>query len=147
MVYSNWRKRSIDGTMTGIVRLETSTATGIDFARQLADLSSAVLPEFATEWGRDPRAPQNLYPVAQLERELHHRLGDKALIKRAMSPRYGAIMTDQNRRAVGMVLGTESSTPLEWWVASIQMRICNSTMSSRCVPSFPGTSMFRFLAW
>ena len=78
------QKRSIDGTMTGIVRLETSTATGIDFARQLADLSSAVLPGFATEWGRDPRAPQNLYPVAQLERELHHRLGDKVLIKRAI---------------------------------------------------------------
>jgi hypothetical protein len=77
-------RRPIDGTMTGIVRLETSTATGIDFARQLADLTSAVLPGFATEWGRDPRAPQNLYPVAQLERELHHRLGDKALIKRAI---------------------------------------------------------------
>jgi hypothetical protein len=77
-------RRSIDGTMTGIVRLETSIATGIDFARQLADLTSAVLPVFATEWGRDPRAPQNLYPVAQLERELHHRLGDKLLIKRAI---------------------------------------------------------------
>jgi hypothetical protein len=77
-------RRPIDGTMTGIVRLETSTAVGIDFARQLADLTSAVLPGFATEWGRDPRAPQNLYPVAQLERELHHRLGDKLLIKRSI---------------------------------------------------------------
>jgi hypothetical protein len=77
-------RRPIDGTMTGIVRLETSTAAGIDFARQLADLTSAVLPGFATEWGRDPRAPQNLYPVAQLERELHHRLGDKLLIKRSI---------------------------------------------------------------
>ncbi|MCW5714481.1 MAG: ATP-binding protein [Bauldia sp.] len=26
-------------------------------------------------------------------------------------------MTDSNRRPVGMVLGTEASTPLEWWVA------------------------------
>jgi uncharacterized protein len=69
-------RRPIDGTMTGIVRLETSTSTGIDVARQLADLTSAVLPRFATEWGRDPRAPQNLYPIAQLERELHYRLGD-----------------------------------------------------------------------
>jgi hypothetical protein len=93
-------RRPIDGTMTGIVRLETSTATGIDFAYQLADLTSAVLPRFATEWGRDPRAPQNLYPVAQLERELHHRLGDKVLIKRAIESAL-----------------TESSTPLEWWVA------------------------------
>jgi hypothetical protein len=26
-------------------------------------------------------------------------------------------MPDENRRPIGMVLGTESSTPLEWWVA------------------------------
>ena len=26
-------------------------------------------------------------------------------------------MVDPNRTPVGMVLGTESSTPLEWWVA------------------------------
>jgi hypothetical protein len=77
-------RRPINGTMTGIVRLETSAAAGLDSARQLADLSSALLPMFATEWGRDPRAPQNLYPVAQLERELHHRLGDRLLIKRAI---------------------------------------------------------------
>src|SRR5262249_29030857 len=55
-------RRSVDGTMTGIVRLETSTATGIDFARQLADLTSAVLPSLATEWGRDPRAPKTSIP-------------------------------------------------------------------------------------
>lgn len=77
-------RRPIDGTMTGIVRLETATTDGIDAARRVADLTSAVLPRFATEWGRDPRAPQNLYPIAQLERELHHRLGDRLLIRRSI---------------------------------------------------------------
>jgi hypothetical protein len=77
-------RRTIDGMMTGIVRLEVSTATGVDFAMRLADITAATLPRFATEWGRDPRAPQNLYPVAQLERDLHHRLGDRTLISRAI---------------------------------------------------------------
>jgi len=77
-------RRLIDGTMTGIVRLETATAAGLEAARRLADLTAAVLPRFATEWGKDPRAPQNLYPVAQLERELHHRLGDRMILRRAI---------------------------------------------------------------
>ena len=41
----------------------------------LADLSQAVLPRFASAEYKDPRAPQNLYPVAGLERELRRRLG------------------------------------------------------------------------
>lgn len=77
-------RRPIDGIMTGIVRLETATTDGVDAARRLADLTSAALPRFATEWGRDPRAPQNVYPIAQLERELHHRLGDQLLIRRSI---------------------------------------------------------------
>jgi len=77
-------RRPIDGTMTGIVRLETSTAGGIEAAREIADVTARALPKFATEWGRDPRAPQNLYPVSQLESEMHHRLGDRALIRRAI---------------------------------------------------------------
>jgi hypothetical protein len=77
-------RRPIDGFMTGIVRLETPVAMGAGPAGQLADVTAAVLPRFATEWGRDPRAPQNLYPVAQLERDLHHRLGDQIMIKRSI---------------------------------------------------------------
>jgi hypothetical protein len=76
--------RPIDGTMTGIVRLEVSAEVGIEKARSLADLTTALLPGFASVVGRDPRAPQNLYPVAQLERVLRHRLGDGALLKRAV---------------------------------------------------------------
>ncbi|MEX0749641.1 MAG: hypothetical protein WD359_02440 [Dehalococcoidia bacterium] len=76
--------RPIDGAMTGVVRLEVATSIGLDNARVLADLTTAVLPRFASVVGRDPRAPQNLYPVGQLERVLRHRLGDAELIKRAL---------------------------------------------------------------
>jgi hypothetical protein len=76
--------RPIDGGMTGIVRLEVATSIGLERARELADLTTAVLPRFASVVGRDPRAPQNLYPVGQLERVLRHRLGDAALVKRAL---------------------------------------------------------------
>jgi hypothetical protein len=76
--------RPIDGGMTGIVRLEVATSIGLEKARELADLTTSVLPRFASVVGRDPRAPQNLYPVGQLERVLRHRLGDAALVKRAL---------------------------------------------------------------
>lgn len=76
--------RPIDGMMTGVVRLEVPKEVGIERARALADLTTAVLPRFASVVGRDPRAPQNLYPVGQLERVLRHRLGDAALVKRAV---------------------------------------------------------------
>lgn len=76
--------RPIDGGMTGMVRLEVATSIGLERARELADLTTSVLPRFASVIGRDPRAPQNLYPVGQLERILRHRLGDAALVKRAL---------------------------------------------------------------
>lgn len=76
--------RPIDGTMTGVVRLEVPKETGLEQARALADITTAVLPRFASVVGRDPRAPQNLYPVAQLERILRHRLGDAELVRRAL---------------------------------------------------------------
>lgn len=76
--------RRIDGAMTGVVRLEVATETGLDRACILADLATALLPRFASVVGRDPRAPQNLYPISQLERVLRHRLGDAALVKRAL---------------------------------------------------------------
>jgi hypothetical protein len=60
-------RRAIDGAMAGLVRLEVLTNGGIDHARELAELTSVVLPKFAPIPGRDPRAPQNLYPVGALE--------------------------------------------------------------------------------
>lgn len=76
--------RRIDGAMTGVVRLEVAKEVGVDRARSLADLTTTVLPRFASVVGRDPRAPQNLYPVGQLERVLRHRLGDAGLVRRAL---------------------------------------------------------------
>lgn len=76
--------RSIDGAMAGVVRLETDASRGVDAARELADLAGSVLPRFASQPGRDPRAPQNLYPVGALEMHLRHRLGDAQLVRRAI---------------------------------------------------------------
>ena len=43
-----------------------------------------LLPAFASEAHKDARAPQNLYPIGGLERELRHRLGDAELLYRAL---------------------------------------------------------------
>lgn len=75
--------RAIDGTMTGVVRLEVAASSGLDEAKRLADLAGSVLPRFSSQPGRDPRAPQNLYPVGALETVLRARLGDTALIRRS----------------------------------------------------------------
>ena len=74
--------RTIDGTMAGVVRLEVAASGGLAGARELADLAGSVLPRFASQPGHDPRAPQNVYPVAALEAGLRRRLGDTALIRR-----------------------------------------------------------------
>jgi hypothetical protein len=78
------RGRAIDSSLTGIVRLETSSALDLQSVRQLADLSAACLPRFASAPGRDPRAPQNLYPIAGLERTLRHWMGDTLVVRRAI---------------------------------------------------------------
>jgi uncharacterized protein len=67
----------------GLVRCEVRVGIGLEGARSLADRVSALLPGFA---GRpfDPRFPQNLVPVAGLERFLQHRLGHRELIRRAL---------------------------------------------------------------
>jgi hypothetical protein len=80
-------RRPIDGAMAGVVRLEVAARDGLDAARDLADLAGAVLPRFAPRPGRDPRAPQNLFPISALESVLRHRLGDAALVRRALEAR------------------------------------------------------------
>ena len=45
---------------------------------------TATLPRYASESHKDPRAPQNLYPVGGLERELRRRLGDPDVLYRAL---------------------------------------------------------------
>ena len=68
----------------GIVRCETGADAETADVVRLADAVTVALPRFASEAQKDPRAPQNLYPIAGLERRLRHRLGDPALLYRAL---------------------------------------------------------------
>lgn len=68
----------------GIIRGEASADRALEEVRILADRAALTLPRFASAPHKDPRAPQNLYPIAGLERELRRRLGDAAWIYRAL---------------------------------------------------------------
>ncbi len=68
----------------GIVRCEAWPETELERMRTVADATAAALPRFASEPHKDDRAPQNLYPIAGLERELHRRLGDRGVVFRAL---------------------------------------------------------------
>jgi hypothetical protein len=81
------RGRAIDAALAGIVRLETSGALGLAPTLVLADISARELPRFASSPERDPRAPQNLYPIGGLEETLRHRLGDHLVVRRAIEAR------------------------------------------------------------
>jgi hypothetical protein len=68
----------------GIVRIECSPDLTVDEAIGLAELSAATLPQFASSSYKDPRAPQNLVPIAGLERRLRGMLGDARVLHRAL---------------------------------------------------------------
>lgn len=68
----------------GVVRCEASGELPLAEAVARADLVAATLPRFASKPYQDSRAPQNLHPIAGLERELKRRLGDPALLERAL---------------------------------------------------------------
>ena len=44
----------------------------------------SALPGFASSPIRDPRAPQNLYPIGALEDHLRRRMGDQEFIRRSI---------------------------------------------------------------
>jgi hypothetical protein len=69
---------------TGIVRCEASGQLPRVDVRAIADRTAALLPLLASEPHLDPRAPQNLVPIAALEKELRHRMGDTRLVYRAL---------------------------------------------------------------
>ncbi len=69
----------------GIVRVECSPDLDVAEAVELAHLSQAALPRFASSAYKDPRAPQNLVPIAGLERRLRSMLGDARLLHRALT--------------------------------------------------------------
>ena len=68
----------------GIVRCEAAADRDLDEVRRLADVTAVTLPRFASEAHKDARAPQNLYPIAGLERHLKRLLGDPMLLERAL---------------------------------------------------------------
>jgi hypothetical protein len=72
------------GSLDGIVRAEITADHDLAAARRIADLTGATLCRFASAAHREPRAPQNLYPIGGLERRLHHLLGDRELMYRSL---------------------------------------------------------------
>jgi hypothetical protein len=102
------------GVWGATVRLEIPTQVGLRAAADLADLAAALLPRYAGVGHIDPRAPQNLQPVAALERYLRHGLGDVALAVRATREsvaalaRRDAVAEATSRGLAGVVLGRAS---------------------------------------
>ncbi len=72
------------GPWAGILRCEATGALAPEAVAALADRITRALPPFASEPHKDARAPQNLYPIAGLERELRRRLGDPLVLYRAL---------------------------------------------------------------
>ena len=70
---------------SGIVRVECSPDLTPEQAVELAEISVATLPRFASSAYKDPRAPQNLVPIAGLERRLRGMLGDARVLHRALT--------------------------------------------------------------
>jgi hypothetical protein len=69
----------------GIVRVECAGDLTVEDAVALADRSARTLPRFASHAYKDPRAPQNLTPIAGLERRLRGLLGDPRLLHRQLT--------------------------------------------------------------
>ncbi|GAA4549759.1 hypothetical protein [Pseudonocardia xishanensis] len=82
----------------GIVRIECSAALPAEGAVLLASLSQTTLPRFASTAYKDSRAPQNLYPIGGLERQLRRRLGDPGLLYRALRRAAAGVSPGQDRR-------------------------------------------------
>jgi hypothetical protein len=73
-----------NGTWAGVVRIECGAELPPADAIRLATLSQAVLPRYASTEHKDRRAPQNLHPIAGLERQLRRRLGHPGVLYRAL---------------------------------------------------------------
>lgn len=90
-----FRLADIDGghSWTGIARAEVSSHLDLEAAQRVAARITAMLPAVGSAAHLDPRAPQNLVPIAALERELRRRMGDPAIVYRALR----AAVADQGR--------------------------------------------------
>jgi|GEM_PF-3169427 len=74
--------------MSGLVRLEISASIPLEEAKDMFDRCTFSLADFASPWGRDPRAPQNLIPLAALEIELRRRIGHPRLLQRIFEDQF-----------------------------------------------------------
>ncbi len=70
--------------MAGVVRCEAPVVVHGRALIELADRTTVEIARLASEAHKDHRAPQNLYPIAGLERLLRHRLGDPRLLYRSL---------------------------------------------------------------
>jgi hypothetical protein len=71
-----------DVAMSGLALIEMDDSVTREEVTRTADLTASTLPRYAPKPHRDPRAPQNLLPVGQLERELRHRMGEREYVAR-----------------------------------------------------------------
>ncbi|MGK2320615.1 hypothetical protein [Gordonia rhizosphera] len=72
------------GPWAGIVRLEAAPELLLKDVVALANITQVLLGRFASVEYKDGRAPQNLVPIAGLERDLKHRLGLAPMLYRAL---------------------------------------------------------------
>lgn len=72
------------GPWSGIVRLEAAIELPLTNVVELANITQSLLGRFASVEYKDGRAPQNLVPIAGLERELKHRLGLAPMLYRQL---------------------------------------------------------------
>ena len=76
--------RSARPPAVGRRALRAAGTGAVDEALDRADLVSSCLPRFASAAHKEPRAPQNLIPIAGLEHRLRHLLGDPVLLERSL---------------------------------------------------------------
>lgn len=73
-----------DIPLSGLARIEMDDHTPKEEVFHVANTLTSILPKYASSPMHDDRAPQNLLPVGQLERELRRRMGDTELLQRLM---------------------------------------------------------------
>lgn len=78
--------------LAGIVRIELPGHGRADDAAVRAGLVAATLPRFASAAHKEPRAPQNLYPIGGLEHRLRHLLGDQLVLERSLRVAAGPVV-------------------------------------------------------
>lgn len=83
--------RRVAAAGSGVCRLEfvLPQPAARDDLTVFADRVAATLPAYASEPHKDPRAPQNLYPIKGLEQELRRYLGRPAIIRTLLAAQAG----------------------------------------------------------